>query len=188
MGLWSWERNWAGDKEPGCSHGNCLALDSSGVSAMSGSYCTSTTNFLIPALHHSKDSGSFDSKRKRFFCSIARTYLEGFRGSAETWQVMEVILQWEQKEEESIPASHFSRQEVTPWGRNSPLPPCYPHTLNSKCTVRYNHSGCRSCQSTFWLKKQRTSLRFALQLLPHALKVTRQGRRITHVCREQWGN
>lgn len=93
---------------------------------------------------------------------------------------MEVILQRGQKEEESIPASHLSRQEVTPWGRTSPLPPRCPHTLNSKCRVRCNHSGCRSCQSTFWLKKQRTSLRFALQLLPHVLNVTRQGRRTSN--------
>lgn len=71
---------------------------------------------LFPALHSNKDRGSCVSKRKILFHSIAETELEGFRGPAETCEVMEVILQQERKEEESIhvdATSHFSRQEVT---------------------------------------------------------------------------
>lgn len=145
----------------------------------------SSTDLLFPALHSNEDRERCVSKRKILFCSIAENELEGFRGPAETCEVMEVILQREQKEESihGDTTSHSSREEVTLQGRTSPFPLCHPHTLNGKRMGRCNHSGCRSCQSAFWLKKQRTSLRFVLQLLPHALNVTRPRRRITHVYR-----
>lgn len=66
-------------------------------------------------------------------------------------------------------------------GKNLSFFPTLPHTLDSKRMGRCNQGGCRSCQSAFWLKKQRTTLRFVLQLLPHALNVARQQKRVTHV-------
>lgn len=148
---WQWQNT-----TQGCQAGSCAELETRNVGALTGpklpgptylgvsptvSCGTSTTqvvptgynstDLLFPALQSNKDKGSCVSKRKILFCSIAETVLEGFRGPAETCEVMEVILQWEQKEEGSIhgdTTSHFSRQEATLRGRTSPLPLCHPHT------------------------------------------------------------